>query len=146
MGGLSLQKRLASEILKLGQSRVWMDTEHLEEIKNAITRSDIKKMISHGYIREKKPKVKVTNLYEKGAKKGYGKRKGAKGTRLQKKRRWMNTIRPLRRMLKDLKNEEKIDKNTYRKIYLLTKAGTFRSRSHLRLYLQQRGILSEDGT
>ena len=36
MGGLSQQKRMASVMLKAGESRVWMNPDHLEDIKNAI--------------------------------------------------------------------------------------------------------------
>jgi large subunit ribosomal protein L19e len=146
MGGLSLQRRLAADILKVGESRVVMDPEHLEDIKNAITRADIKKMISHGYIKVKPTKIKKPELYPKRKKKGPGRRKGASGAKVTKKRRWINTIRPLRRMLKDLRDEGIIDTKTYRKTYLLVKSGMFRSRSHLELYFKQKGVLSEDRT
>ena len=119
-----------------------MDTEHLEEIKNAITRADIRKMINHGYIKAKNAKIKMPK--EKNKKQGPGRRKGRKGVRRPAKEKWMNTIRPLRRMIKELKEQEKIDIKTYRKLYLQIKSGAFRSRSHLKLYLQQRGIISED--
>jgi len=143
MGGLSLQKRLAANILKVGQSRVVMDPDHFEDIKNAITRSDIRKMINHGYIKVKKTKVKKPDLYKKKRKKGAGRRKGAKGAKVTKKRDWINTIRPLRRMLKDLRDKGTIDSRTYRNTYMLIKSGMFRSRSHLKLYLKQKGVLSE---
>jgi len=143
MGGLSLQRKLAADILKVGQSRVVMDPEHLEDIKNAITRADIRKMISHGYIKVKPTKIKKPELYPKRRKKGPGKRKGALGAKVTKKRRWINTIRPLRRMLKELRDKGMIDKTTYRKTYMLIKSGAFRSRSHLKLYLKQKGILHE---
>ncbi|MBL7169829.1 MAG: 50S ribosomal protein L19e [Candidatus Aenigmarchaeota archaeon] len=144
MGGLSQQKRMSAEILKVGESRVWMDNDHLEDIKKAVTRSDIRKMISHGYIKAKREKIKRPKLDLKKRKKGPGSRKGSRGARLTKKRKWINTIRPLRRMLKKLRDEEKIDKEKYRKLYLLVKSGAFRSRSHLKLYLTQRGILHEN--
>jgi len=145
MGGLSLQKRMASEILKVGKSRIWIDTEHLEEIKNAITRADIRKMINHGYIKAKDAKIKKPKV-QKRKKQGPGSRKGAKGARKPKKEKWINTVRPLRKMLKELKEEKRIDVKTYRKLYLQIKSGAFRSRSHLKLYLKQRGIISEDRT
>jgi len=143
MGGLSLQKRLAANVLKVGQSRVVMDPDHFEDIKNAITRSDIRKMINHGYIKVKKTKVKKPDLYKKKRKKGPGRRKGARGAKVTKKRNWINTIRPLRRMLKDLRDKGTIDSRTYRKTYMLIKSGMFRSRSHLKLYLKQKGVLHE---
>ncbi len=146
MGGLSLQKRLAASILKVGESRIVMDPEHLEDIKNAITRSDIKKMISHGYIKVKPTKIKKPELYPKKRKRGPGRKKGAKGARLTKKRRWINTIRPLRKMLRELRERKVIDSRTYRETYRMIKSGAFRDRSHLKLYLKQKGVSNEDRT
>ncbi|MBD3155073.1 MAG: 50S ribosomal protein L19e [Candidatus Aenigmarchaeota archaeon] len=145
MGGLTLQKRLAADILKVGETRVWISPDHMEEIKNAITRSDVRRMIDHGYIKAKTPKIKKPKEKSKRGK-GPGRRKGARGARSPKKKKWMNTVRPLRRMLKELRAEEKIDVKTYRKLYSQVKSGTFRNRSHLKLYLEQRGILNETGT
>ena len=145
MGGLTQQRRMAANILKVGESKVWMNSDHLEDIKNAITKSDVRKMINHGYIKARKEKIKRPRT-EKKRKQGPGRRKGAKGARRPKKEKWMNTVRPLRRLLKELKEGKKIDIKTYRKLYLQVKSGAFRSRSHLKLYLKQRGIISEDRT
>lgn len=145
MGGLLLQRRLSAEILKVGQTKIWMDSEHSEDIKNAITRADVRKMISHGYIKAKKEKLKKPAPVSQ-KKRGIGKRKGSKRSKVSKKRLWINTIRPLRSMLKQLRDEEKIDVRSYRKLYLLAKGGVFRNRTHLRLYLEQRGMINENGT
>ncbi len=139
MGGLRLQRRLAASILKVGKTKVWLDPEHLEEIKNAITRADIKKLIEKGYIKKRKGKIPYPETRKK-RKKGPGSRKGKKGARMDKKRKWINTIRAIRNMLKQLKKEGKIDKGTFKTAYRLAKAGTFRSRAHLKIYLQQRGV------
>lgn len=132
--------------MKVGQSRIAMDPDHLEDIKNAITRSDIRKMVSHGYIKVKPSKIKKPELYPKRKKRGIGKRKGTRGAKITKKEGWMNTIRPLRNMLRELRDKGMIDKSMYRKTYPLIKGGMFRSRSHLKLYLEQKGILREDKT
>ena len=139
MGGLSLQRRLSASLLKVGVNRVWIDDEHMEEVKNAITRADIKKMISHGYIGTRPYKIKYPEKKKK-KKQNPGSRKGRKGARLNKKRAWINTVRPLRAMLKDLREQKKIDTAVYKKTYMLIKGGNFRSRAHLKLYLEQRGI------
>lgn len=146
MGGLTLQRKLAADILKVGVNKVWIDQTKLEDVKNAITRADIRKMISHGYIKARPDKIKRPEIYPKKTKKGFGSRKGKMGARLPKKRIWINTVRPLRRMIKELREEEKIDRSQYRKLYLRVKSGAFRSRSHLRLYLKQKGIVNEDRT
>lgn len=143
MGGLLLQKRLAADILKVGQSRIVMNPEHLEDIKNAITRRDIKRIIAKGHIKVRRGKVKRPKPYQKKKKRGPGSKKGSSGARLTKKERWMHTIRPMRKILKELRDKGTIDTRTYRKTYLLAKAGMFRNRSHLRLYLKQKGVLRE---
>ncbi|MFH7904199.1 MAG: 50S ribosomal protein L19e [Candidatus Aenigmatarchaeota archaeon] len=139
MGGLTLQKRLAASILKVGLSKVWLDPDHFEDIKNAITRKDIKKLIEKGYIKKKQGKIPYPKE-KKDKKQRAGSRKGKKGARADKKRAWINTIRPIRKMLNELKRQGKIDKETYKTAYRLAKAGTFRSRSHLKLFLQQKGV------
>jgi large subunit ribosomal protein L19e len=144
MGGLTLQRRLAADVLKVGETRIAMNPEHLEDIKNAITRSDIKKMISHGYITVRMTKIKMPDLYKKKRKRGYGSRKGRLGAKVTKKERWIHTIRPLRNMIKDLRDKGTIDTKTYRKIYYQIKSGAFRSRSHLKVYLKQKGVLHEE--
>lgn len=143
MAGFSSQKRMAADILKVGETKIWINPEYKEEIKNAITRSDIKKMISHGYIKKRPDKISIKNPAKK-KKQGIGSRKGKKGARLSKKRKWINKIRPLRRMLKELRDEKKIDEKNYRRLYLLAKGGVFRSRTHLKLYINQRGIIKND--
>ncbi len=148
MTKLNLQKKLAAAIMKVGQSRVWInpDKEKQKELQSAITRADVKKFISKGDVKVKPEKVKKpkTAKEKKRRRKGPGSRKGSKYARLPSKRRWMNTVRPLRRMLKDLKDEGKLENVTYRKLYMLVKGGQFRSRSHMRIYMEQHNMLKKE--
>ena len=144
---LTLQKKLAADILKVGKSRVWISPakEDQKEVQAAITRVDIKRLIKKGTIKAvpskvRKPKTKATRKKRKKA----GSRKGSKYARLTKKRRWMSTVRPLRAMLKEYKDEGQIDNATYRRLYMLVKGGQFRSRSHMRLYMEQHGMLKKN--
>ncbi|MCX8179479.1 MAG: 50S ribosomal protein L19e [Candidatus Aenigmarchaeota archaeon] len=137
--GLRLQRRLAASILKVGETKIWLDPSRYEDIKNAITRKDIKKLIEKGYIKKRKDKIPFPEKKVR-KKQGPGSRKGKLGARKDKKRAWINTIRALRKMLKELKNDGKIDKETFKLAYRLAKAGTFRSRAHLKLYLKQKGV------
>jgi large subunit ribosomal protein L19e len=135
---LRLQRKLAAKLLGVGESRVWLDPTKLKELKDAITSADIAKLISKGVIKALPTKPRKP---KKPRRKGPGRRKGGRYARLSKKQRWIAKIRPLRRMLKELRDAGEIDKQTYRKLYSLAKAGTFRDRGHLRLYLEQHGIL-----
>ena len=138
----SIQKKLAAKIFKVGISRVWLDPTKKEEISKAITKADVRRLIKKGYIKKKPEKEKVKKKVKK--RKGPGRRKGKATARLPKKRRWINTVRPLRRMAKELKDQGKIDNKTYRTIRRLIKGGMFRSRSHLKFYLEQHGLIKED--
>jgi large subunit ribosomal protein L19e len=140
----NLQKKLASQILKVGTSKVWLDPSKVKDIDAGITKADIRRFIQKGWIKSLPEKVAMPR--EKGKRRrGAGRRKGSKYAKLSRKRRWMNTVRPLRRMLVELRAARQIDNATYRNLYMLVKGGMFRSRSHLRIYLEQRGILKSGG-
>ncbi|EDY36458.1 ribosomal protein L19e [Aciduliprofundum boonei T469] len=148
---VKFQRRLAASILKCGEERVWMDPNALDEIKEAVTREDIKMLIKRGLIKRKKIKgtSRVRANYikmqkEKGRRKGPGSRKGKKYARYPRKQRWMKTIRPIRATLKDLRDSGKIDRHTYRRFYRLAKGGTFKSRSHLLMHLKAEGYIKEE--
>ncbi len=138
----SLQKKLASRILKVGISRVWLDPTKKEDIGKAITAMDIRKLVKKGMI--KALPVKLHRPKERQKKrKGRGSRKGAMYAVIPRKRRWISTVRPLRRYLKELKISNQIDNPTYRRMRLLVKGGMFRSKSHLRVYLEQHDLLKK---
>ena len=45
MTDLKSQRRLASQILKIGQNRVWINPEHMSDVESAITREEVRKLI-----------------------------------------------------------------------------------------------------
>jgi len=144
---LDTQKRLAAGILKVGKARVWFDDQRLEEIKEAITREDMRGLIK-GKAIQKKPLVGVSRARarkrklqrSKGRQAGPGSRKGKKGARLSSKKRWMMKVRAQRGLLKTLKEKDLLNQGIYRKIYLKVKGGFFRSRRHILLYLKDHNL------
>lgn len=138
----SMQKRLAAHILKVGESRVWLDPTKAKDIEAAIIKIDIRKLIKKGQI--KALPEKLHRPREKGKRRrGEGNRKGAKGSIVSAKRKWISVVRPLRKMLKELRDSGQIDRQTYSTLYKLVKGGMFRSRSHLKIYLEQHDILKK---
>lgn len=140
----SFQKKLAAKILKVGRSKVWLDPANMKEIKSAITRIDVKKLIKKKYIKVLPEKIPMPKGIGR-KKRTEGKRKGKKFSVVTEKRRWISTVRPLRKMLKELKIKNEIGNETYKKMRALVKGGMFRSRSHLRIYLEQHGFLKKKG-
>lgn len=147
---LKNQKRIAAQILKCGESRVWIDPNKTEDVADAITRSDVRTLISSGTVaaRQKRGVSRGRANYlktqkRKGRRTGHGSRKGGKHARKPSKERWQQTIRPIRRRLKELRDEGVIDTRTYRRYYLRAKGGVFKSRPHLDAHLRAEGILKE---
>ena len=144
---MGVQKRLAARVLKCGINRVWLDPENLDEIKEAITKTDIRQLVGQGLIARKElnntskfwaRKRKTQKI--KGKQKGYGSRKGPKTARENPKRAWMNKIRLQRGFIKSLRDEKKISTVDYHDLYMKSKGGFFRSLRHMKLYAEEKGI------
>lgn len=148
---LKMQKRVAADILGVGENRVWIDPNRTTEVSTAITRADVRRLIEDGAIKAKPKKsssrVRAKKRQEqksKGRQSGPGTRKGAKQARKSDKEEWMGKVRSLRKKLRELRDEEKIDSSEYRKLYRKVKGGAFRSKSHLVASLKKRGVLEEE--
>jgi len=147
---LSNQRRIAASLLKCGLNRVWIDPNRLEDVSDAITRSDVRTLIDSGAIRAMQKKGVSRGRAEylraqraKGRRRGHGSRRGRKGARKPQKEVWIQAIRPIRRRLKELRDAGKIDAATYREYYLRAKGGMFKSRPHLESHMKAQGVLKE---
>jgi large subunit ribosomal protein L19e len=147
---LKNQKRMASEILGCGKSRVWIDPNRAEDVEDAITRADIRTAIESGTIRAL-PKQGVSrgrtryklDQRKKGRRRGPGSRKGTSGARKPTKRNWIQTIRPRRKELRQLRDDGRITRSVYRSFYMKAKGGQFKNRKNLLSHLQTHGLLKE---
>jgi len=150
MSDLTFQKRLASEILGVGVSRIRVDPARVDDVADAITREEIKRLIEEKAIYVEpvhgnagySSKVRHAQR-KKGRRRGSGKRKGVRTARMDEKEAWMNKIRKMRRYLRYLRDRKLIDKKTYRRLYMLAKGGFFKSFNSLRTYLVEQGILKK---
>lgn len=148
------QRRIAAEMLKCGVHRVWVDEQYLSEVSLALTRDDIRKLIDDKVIRKKQIQGvsrgrarEHTLARTEGKRRGYGRRSGKKGARTgPKKRLWINRIRPQRRYLRGLRDNDMITPTQYRELYRKAKGGQYRSLSYLRGNLVESGIIKESTT
>ncbi len=141
---LKSQRRLAAEILKVGQNRIWIDPERIDEVETAITREEIKKLIHERAIQSAPAKgvsrSRARILHEKkkkGLRKGPGKRSK---TRVSKKEAWIKKIRALRRRLRELKGRRIITQSTYRQFYKMAGSGAFESIAELERHIKAEGL------
>jgi len=77
MTDLKGQRRLAAQILKIGQNRVWINPERMSDVDGAITREEVRKLI-HEKIIISLPQKGVSRSRAKSirAKKALGRRSG----------------------------------------------------------------------
>ena len=137
---LKAQKRMAAEILKCGENRVYCDPYLIDEIKMAITREGIiQKKYKKGNSKYRK-NVRHERK-KKGRARGLGKRKGTKGARTPKKKAWMKRIRPQRRELKKLRDRKLITTATYRKLYKNAKGGMFNSVAQMNRHIKEKDLI-----
>ncbi len=144
---ISTVKRIASEKLKAGETRIWIDSNSMDEIEDAATRADVEVLIRR-HIVQVKPKKgnsgyrmrKRINQRSKERRRGPGSVRGTKYARFPRKRRWVKTIRPLREELRQTLKEGKIDGKEYRKLYRFIKGGTIKSRAQLQTHIRLSGM------
>jgi large subunit ribosomal protein L19e len=135
--------------MKCGVTRVWIDPSRIKDVQEAITGHDVRKFISEGVIK-KLPKQGISSYRKnkirlqkkKGRRRGQGTRKGYPAA--LKKTKWAKRIRVIRRILKELKNKERITNKTYWQMYRTAKSGFFRSKAHLISHLEKNELLKEE--
>ncbi|GAB6948356.1 50S ribosomal protein L19e [Vulcanisaeta sp. JCM 16161] len=143
-------KRLAAEILGVGESRVRISPEALDRLEEVTTKADVRALIKEGLIYTEYAKGvsrgRWRELHEKrrkGRRRGVGSRKGSKYARLDPKEAWVSRVRALRRYLNSLKRRGLIDAKTWRDLYLQVKGGRFESVASLRAYLISNNLLKQ---
>ncbi|MFC7114382.1 50S ribosomal protein L19e [Natronoarchaeum sp. GCM10025703] len=143
MTDLKAQKRLAADVLDVGQNRVWFDPEAQDELVDAITRDDIRELVEQGTITAKEKKGNSRGRAREradkrayGHQKGPGKRKGKAGARENQKDEWAAKVRAQRQLLRDLRDDGTIDPGQYRELYNKSRGGEFRDVARLVNYIE----------
>lgn len=144
---LKSQRRLAAELLNIGEGRVWIDPDRIEDVEAAITREEIRRLI-HEEIIQPLPKKGISRararvLHEKkkkGLRIGPGRKSGSARSRISKKQVWMKKIRALRKKLRELKTSRVITESVYRRLYNMAGSGVFESTVDLERYIKTRGL------
>ena len=143
---LKLQKKLASKIFKVGIDRIKIDPTAIKEVREAMTREDIRALVEEGKIKilPKQGTSRARAREKEDKKRGPGSKKGKKTSRYPRKRKWIDKIRALRFYLMLLKKENVIENKLFRKLYNMASGGYFNSKRHLLLYLQSQQLLNEE--
>ncbi len=147
MTNLTSQRRLAAQILKVGQNRVWIDPDRMDDVEGAITREEVRKLIHERAI-VSLPEVGVSRSRAKiirgkkrlGRRSGPGSVTGAGYAKVTQKDAWMQRIRSLRRKLRELKSGRIITEDTYTQYYRMAGSGRFQSLAELERNLKDNDL------
>jgi len=129
---LAKKKELASKVLKVGKNRLHFNSENLAEIKEAITKQDIRDLHEAGII----------TIKEIGGRKKIVRRKTRRGpgkikkTVNKRKQVYVKITRKLRNYIKELKKLGRITNEDYKTLRKKIRMRTFRSKAHLREQLE----------
>ena len=135
---LKAKKRLAARVTGVGIHRIKFDTDHLDDIADAITRENIRSLITANTIKIKsftgtskgRAHTKTAQKNKRGTKQGS--KQGAKGARVGKKEVYVAKVRSLRRLLKIAKDRKDLTNPEFWELYKKVGGNTVRNKAHLR--------------
>jgi large subunit ribosomal protein L19e len=134
---LRAKKRLVSRMLGVGIHRVKFDSDHLDDIADAITRNNIRSLITANTIKIKpivgtsrgRAQFKKNQKRKRGIKRGS--KKGTRGARIGKKEVYISKVRSLRYRLKVAKSRKEITNDEFWKLYKMIGGNAVRNVAHL---------------
>ncbi len=132
-------RRLAADIMNVGENKVRIRPDDLKEAEGALTRADVKSLIEKGIVsKAKKPGRDSTG---RRGRRGHGRRRG---TPVDPKEVWMGKVRSQRKMLRMLVSGGAVKKDQKRSLYYKIKSGIFRNKRAMLLYLKDNKLVAPD--
>jgi len=125
---LDKKKELAVRTLKVGKARIVFNINRLDEIKEAITKQDIRDIVSSGAIKVNEIKGRKTKRKRK-TRRRIGSVKIKVNTR---KRDYMTITRKLRSYLLDLKKRNAIPADVYKQMRKEIRLSSFKSLAQMK--------------
>jgi large subunit ribosomal protein L19e len=122
------KKELAAKALNVGKGRIKFVNARIDEVKEAITKQDIKDLANAGAIIVKPIKGRKTNIKRKNRRKT-GKIRKKVNTRKQE---YVKMTRKLRKHVKLLKNQGALSKEEAKKVRKQIRNKSFRSKAGLK--------------
>ena len=125
---LDTKKRLAAKTMSVGVGRIMFNNHRIDEIKEAITRQDIRDLVANRaiIIKENKGRKKIV---KRKSRRGHGKVKNKVNNR---KREYVLMVRKLRSYLNELKKQGKINSAEYIDLRKKIRNKIFKNKRHLK--------------
>lgn len=135
---LRAKKRLASRVTGVGIHRVRFDPDRLDDIADAITRANVRSLVTAGTITIKSfrgtSRGRAQDKREQRNRRGTkpGSKQGSKGARTNRKEAYVAKVRALRRLLRIAKERQDITNPEFWSLYKRVGGNTVRNKAHLR--------------
>jgi large subunit ribosomal protein L19e len=130
---LAKKKLIAQKVLKIGKKRIMFVPSRLDEIKEALTKQDIRDLKEEGAIIIKEPKGRKKNTKRKN-KRGPGKIKKTINTQ---KREYVIITRKLRGYVAEMKRKKIISTEEAKDIRKKIRNRQFKNQTHLKDYIKE---------
>ncbi len=128
---LEKKKELASKALGVGKNRIIFNTQRLQDIKEAITKQDIRDLVNDKAILIREVKGRKV-IERKNNRRRHGSvRKKVKNT----KEKYILLTRKLRSCLFELRRTDSTSKEEYLRLRKQIRAGMFKSKSHMKEHI-----------
>ena len=144
------KKQLAARVLGTSYHKIRFASGTEEEVKKAITRSDMRGLIAVGKVYKDNTPLqshaharKLAAQKRKGRRKGKGSKKGKKHAIVTGKEIWVTKIRVQREFLAQLRDKKLVSNQNYRMLYARSKGGYFRNKRHIKLYLTEHNLFEK---
>src|SRR3989338_1059965 len=124
---LNKKKELAARTLNVGKERILFNTQRLEDIKEAITKQDIKDLKAGGAIMIKEIKGRKKIIKRKTRRRAGSRKKKVNSS----KQKYVKLTRKLRSYLSFLKSQNKISQEDFIKLRKEIRASSFKSLSQM---------------
>ncbi len=140
---LKAKKRLASRVVGVGVHRIKFDSDHLDDIADAITRDNIRSLITANTITIKpivgtsRGRAQAKRIQKKKRGTKQGSKKGRKGARSPRKDAHMIKVRALRYRLKIAKDRKEITNPEFWQLYKMIGGNTIRNSAHQRSLIEE---------
>ena len=125
---LKKKKKLAAKAFKVGVERIAFNPSRIDEIKEAITKQDMKDLKLSGAILIKDKKGRRTKTIRKTRTRAGSVRKKVN----RSKQEYVKLTRKLRRHLREIRSQEKINEEKYKELMKKIRMRAFKSKRHLK--------------
>ena|SRR3989344_662733 len=128
---LDLKKNLAAKTLGVGKGKIVFNVSRLDEIKEAITRQDIKDLVKSGAISVKESKGRLKKVKRKNRRRAGSIKMKVKN----RKQEYVKLVRKLRKHLNELSKQGRLEKEDRKELRKQIRNRKFKSKRNLRDHL-----------